>query len=175
MPIYTLGEKQPQFNAEKVFIAPSADIIGDVTLGTGANIWFGAVLRGDDNTITIGENSNIQDNVVVHVDARHPVCVGNNVTVGHRAMIHGCTLHDNTLIGIGATVLDGAIIGKNTLIGAHTLVGEGKEIPEGVLVLGAPARVVRPLTQEQIQYLALSARHYVEKAQMFKAGLSGSA
>jgi len=166
MPIYAIGDKQPVVD-EGVWLAPSADVMGDVRLAKGVSVWFNATIRGDDNTIRIGEDTNIQDGVVVHTDPRFPTTIGARVTVGHQAMIHGCTIHDNVLVGIGSTILDGAVIGKNTLIGAHSLIGNGKEIPEGVLVLGAPGKVVRQLSEEEIQFLELSARTYAEKSRMF--------
>lgn len=171
MPIYALGDKQPVLESDDIYVAPSADVMGDVRLAKGVNIWFNATLRGDDNTITVGEDTNIQDGAVVHVDVQFPTNIGRNVTIGHQAMVHGCTIGENALIGIGATVLDGAVIGKNTLIGAHTLIGNGKEIPEGVLVLGSPGKVVRELSEDQIKFLELSGRMYAQKGRMFREQL----
>ncbi|MFN3232060.1 MAG: gamma carbonic anhydrase family protein [Alphaproteobacteria bacterium] len=171
MPIYAIGEKTPVLESDDIFVAPSADVMGDVRLGSGVSIWFNATLRGDDGPISVGEDTNIQDGAVVHVDTRFPTNIGRNVTVGHQAMIHGCTIGDNALIGIGSTILDGAVIGKNTLIGAHTLIGNGKEIPEGVLVLGSPGKVVRELSEEQIKFLELSGRMYAQKGRMFREQL----
>lgn len=153
--------KNPNIN-EKTFIATSADIIGDVTLETGANIWYGAVLRGDTNKIYIGKNTNIQDNSVVHVDVDKPCTLGDGVTVGHRAIVHGCTVKNNVLVGMGAIILNGAEIGENTIIGAGSLVTQNKKIPSGVLCMGVPAKVVRELTEEEIDSIKKSAQHYVE-------------
>lgn len=168
MPLYALGDKAPQIESDDVFIAPSADLIGDVVVKKGANIWFNTTLRADDNTITIGVDSNIQDGVVMHVDPRFPCTVGDNVTVGHLATIHACTICDNTLIGMGATILDGATVGSHTLIGAHALVGAGKEIPEGVLVLGAPGKIVRDLTEEELAMVQNQGQFYAKKGQRFR-------
>ncbi|WP_138203060.1 gamma carbonic anhydrase family protein [Haloimpatiens lingqiaonensis] len=154
-------DKNPNIQDE-TFIAPSADIIGDVTIEEGANIWYGAVLRGDTNKIYIGRNTNIQDNSVVHVDVDKPCIIGDGVTVGHRAIIHGCIVKDNVLVGMGATILNGAEIGENTIIGAGSLVTQNKKIPSGVLCMGVPAKVVRELTEEEIEGIKKSAQHYVE-------------
>ena len=170
MPVYAIGDKAPQIDPD-TWVAPSADIMGDVILKKGANIWFNATLRGDDNTITIGEDTNIQDGAVCHADPRFPLTVGRNVTVGHQAMIHGCTIGDNSLIGIGSTVLDGAVIGANTLIGAHTLIGNGKVIPEGVLVLGAPGKVVRDLNEADLKLLEFSGKLYADRGRMYRETL----
>lgn len=153
---------------ESVFIAESADIIGDVTLSKNANIWYNVVIRGDEQPITIGENTNIQDGSVVHVGWDVPTVVGNNVTVGHKAIIHGCKIGDNTLIGMGSIILDGAEIGEFTLIGAGSLVPPGKKIPSGVLVMGSPAKVIRELTQAEKDSIIKSAVDYVENANHHK-------
>jgi carbonic anhydrase/acetyltransferase-like protein (isoleucine patch superfamily) len=161
--VYNLGNVTPQLpNDDEYWIAPSASVIGRVILKKNASIWFGAVLRGDNDPIVIGENSNVQDGSVLHTDDGVPLTLGANVTVGHQAMLHGCTVGDNSLIGIGAVVLNGAVIGRNCLIGARALITEGKVIPDNSLVMGAPGKVVRELTPEQIEHLAFSARHYVE-------------
>ena len=170
MPVYAIGDKTPQIDPN-TWIAPSADVMGDVVLKKGANIWFNATLRGDDNNITIGEDTNIQDGAVCHADPGFPLTVGRNVTVGHQAMIHGCTIGDNALIGIGATILDGAVIGENTLIGAHTLIGNGKHIPSGVLVLGSPGKVVRELSEKDLQLLELSGQAYAQKGRKYREQL----
>lgn len=142
---------------------------------TWSQVWFGATARGDTpEPITIGERTNIQDGAVLHSDPGSPLTIGNDVTVGHQAMLHGCTIGDNTLIGIGATVLNRSVIGRNCLIGAHSLVPEGKTIPDGSLVMGAPAKVVRELTEEQIASLAVSAAHYVDNADRFRTTLAGT-
>jgi carbonic anhydrase/acetyltransferase-like protein (isoleucine patch superfamily) len=142
-----------------------------VILKRNASVWFGAVLRGDNEPITVGENSNVQDGAVLHTDAGSPLVIGSNVTIGHQAMLHGCTVGDNSLIGIGAVVLNGARVGRNCLIGAKALIPEGKEIPDGSLVVGAPGRVLRPLSEAQIAFLAHSAEHYVQNWKRYAADL----
>jgi len=160
--------KKPEIH-NSCFVAHSADIIGDVTIGEGGSVWFGAVIRGDINSISIGKNSNIQDNCVVHANGDGtPTIVGENVTVGHSVILHGCDIGDNCIIGMGAIILDGAKIGKNTIIGAGALVPGNKEIPSGVLCLGSPAKVVRELTEEEIANFKITAEHYVEAAAEYK-------
>jgi carbonic anhydrase/acetyltransferase-like protein (isoleucine patch superfamily) len=154
------------------WVAPTGDVMGNVTLETGSSVWFGAVIRGDNDKITVGEGSNIQENSVLHTDPGFPLTIGKNCTIGHKAILHGCTIGENSLIGMGATVLNGVIIGKNCLIGAGALVTEGKVIPDGSLVVGAPARVVRELDAAAIQGLKGSAFHYQENMRRFKAGLT---
>jgi carbonic anhydrase/acetyltransferase-like protein (isoleucine patch superfamily) len=171
MAIYTLPPHQPNI-APSAWVADSAQVIGNVTLGAEANIWFGVVIRGDQpEAITVGARSNIQDGTVMHADEGKPLTVGEGVTVGHKVMLHGCTIGDNSLIGIGAVVLNGARIGKNCLVGAGALVTEGKEFPDGSMIIGSPAKVVRELTPEQIERLKWSAQHYVENARRFRDGL----
>ena len=153
------------------FIAPGAVVIGSVVLEPNASIWFNCVVRGDDDTITIGENSQLQDGCVVHVDPGVPVTIGKGVSVGHMAMLHGCEIGDGSLIGIKSVILNGARIGKNCLIGANTLVPEGKEIPEGSLVLGSPGRVVRQLSPEEIGNINSFADWYVKQFKRYQAGL----
>ncbi len=170
MTIYRLGNRSPDL-AEDVWIAPGAHVIGDVVLGQGASVWFGAVLRGDNERLDIGAMTNIQENAVLHTDMGFPLRIGAGCTVGHKAMLHGCWLGENTLIGMGATVLNGARIGANCLIGAGALVTEGKEIPDGSVVMGAPGRVVRALAPEEIARLRESARHYAANAARFRAEL----
>lgn len=143
------------------YISESVDIIGNVVIKENANIWFGTRIRGDMNSITIGENTNIQENSVIHVDSHCGTYIGNNVTIGHGAIIHGCTINDNVLVGMGSIILNEAIIGKNTIIGAGSLIPQGKEIPEGVLCLGSPAKVIRKLTEEEINKIQESADNYV--------------
>ena len=167
MTVYALGDYTPTYNPEQVFIAPSADVIGNVTLADGVNIWFGAVLRGDDNAINIGENTNIQDNAVVHLDTEFPCTIGSHVTVGHKAIVHGCTIGDNTLIGMGAIILDGARIGRNCLIGAGALVGMNKDIPDNSMVLGVPGKVVRELDPSNEEGQIGHAMGYVYKGRLF--------
>ena len=169
---YTLGDKTPKTPAEgEYWIAPSAVVIGDVILAKNASIWFGAVVRGDNDPITIGENTNIQDGSVLHSDPGVPLTIGRDVTVGHMAMVHSCTIGDNSLIGIGAVILSRARIGKNCLIGARALIPEGKEIPDNSLVVGAPGRVVRELSPEEIAGLSASAAHYVENWRRYRREL----
>ena len=166
MAIYELDGVAPQVHTQ-AWVAPSAQVMGQVSVGAGASIWFGTVVRGDTERITIGADSNIQDASVLHADAGQPLVIGERVTVGHQAMLHGCTVGDESLIGIGAIVLNGAKIGKNCLVGAGALVTEGKEFPDGSMILGSPAKVVRQLTPEQIEGLCQSAQHYKTNAQRF--------
>ncbi len=154
------------FQNEEVWVAPNATIIGDVCIKSKSSIWWGAVLRGDLDTIEIGECSNIQDNCVVHVDEGFPVIIEDFVTVGHGAVLHGCTIQRNSLIGINATILNSVVIGENCLIGSNTLVTEGKSIPPGSLVVGVPGRVVRSLSESEIRGLTQSAEHYVQLSEM---------
>lgn len=172
MNICRLGDKKPQLPAEgEYWIAPNAIVLGDVILKRNASVWFSAVVRGDNDPITIGENTNVQDGSVLHSDAGLPLTIGKDVTIGHMAMIHSCTIGDNSLIGIGAIVLSRAKIGKNSIVGAHSLVPEGKEYPDGVLVLGSPARVARELKPEEISFLTGSAEHYVQNWKRFARDL----
>jgi carbonic anhydrase/acetyltransferase-like protein (isoleucine patch superfamily) len=170
MALYQLDEHRPQVH-ETAWVADNAQVMGAVILARDASVWFGSTLRGDTETIEIGEGSNIQDSAVVHADHGLPVRVGRHVTVGHMVMLHGCTIGDESLIGIGAVVLNGAQIGRNCLVAAGSLVTEGKTFPDGSMIMGSPARVVRELTPEQIEGLRQSARHYVENARRFKNGL----
>lgn len=168
--IYDYGDRR--LEAEGVYyVAPSADVIGSVRLGNEASVWFGAVLRGDTEPIRIGRNSNIQDLSVLHADHGLPLTVGENVTVGHQVMLHGCTIGDNSLIGIQAVVLNGAKIGRNCIVGAGSIVTEGKEFPDNSLIIGAPAKVVRTLDDAAAAKLKQSAEHYVANAQRFAKGL----
>lgn len=169
--IYSLGDRQPEFRGDDYFVADGAVVIGSVILEQNASIWFNAVLRGDNDLITIGENSNIQDGSVLHTDGGIPLTVGKNVTVGQKVMLHGCTIGDNSLIGINAVVLNGAKIGKGCLIGANSLIPEGKEIPDGSLVMGSPGKVVKQLGPDQIKGLEMSAMHYVENFKRYKRDL----
>lgn len=170
MAIYQLDQHVPQIDAS-AWIANSADVMGAVSLAANTSVWFNAVIRGDTETISIGEGSNVQDLAVIHADNGMPVVVGKHVTVGHKVMLHGCTIGDESLIGIGAIVLNGVRIGKNCLVGAGSLVTEGKEFPDGSMILGSPAKVVRQLSPEQIEGLRASARHYIQNAQRYLAGL----
>ena len=170
MAIYELDGKQPQV-ASSAWVADSAQVMGGVTIAADASVWFGSVLRGDTETIEIGEGSNIQDGSVLHADHGKPLVVGKNVTVGHMVMLHGCTIGDESLIGIGAVVLNGAKIGKNCLVGAGSLVTEGKEFPDGSMILGSPAKVVKTLSPEQILGIRRIADHYIENAKRYQLGL----
>jgi len=170
MAVYQLDGHTPDI-AATAWVAESAQVIGAVTVQANASIWFGVTVRGDSEHITVGEGSNIQDGSVLHVDAGYPLQVGQRVTVGHMVMLHGCTIGDESLIGIGAVVRDGAKIGRHCVVGAGSLVTEGKEFPDGSLIMGTPAKVVRQLSPEQIEGLRQSAKHYVANAQRFRAGL----
>jgi carbonic anhydrase/acetyltransferase-like protein (isoleucine patch superfamily) len=158
--LYELGSNAPRSKTGEYFVAPTAAVIGRVTLGRHVSIWFGAVLRGDGNTIEIGDGSNIQDNAVVHIDHDAPANIGNDVTVGHAAVVHGCTIGDGSLIGIGATILSHAKIGRFCLVGAGALITERKEFPDRSLILGAPAKRVRDITDDEVEMLKQSAAHY---------------
>ncbi len=170
--IHTLGDRTPEFEGSGHFVADNATLIGTVRLRDQASVWFNCVLRGDCDWIDIGERSNIQDGSVLHTDPGLPLAVGKDVTVGHMAMLHGCTIGDESLIGIGATILNGAKIGRHTIVGAHALVTEGKEFPDGVMLLGAPARVARELTDEEKGMIGYSAKHYVQNAARFLDSLA---
>ncbi|MEM8627937.1 MAG: gamma carbonic anhydrase family protein [Pseudomonadota bacterium] len=173
MTVYALGDARVQFPSDgSAWVAPNAVVLGKVLLRANASVWFGAVLRGDNELIEIGENTNVQDNCVLHTDMGYPLVLGRNVTIGHMAMLHGCTVGDNALIGIGATVLNGAKIGENSIVGAHALVTEGKEIPPNSLVVGAPARVARPVTPKDAEMIAGIAKGYAGNAARFRAGLT---
>lgn len=172
MAIYELDGEAPELPEEgSYWIAPNAILIGKVRVRKGATIWFGAVLRGDNDWITLGENSNIQDNSVLHTDAGIKLDIGANVTVGHSVTLHGCTIGDNCLIGIGATLLNHSKVGANSIVGANALLPEGKEYPESSLILGVPARVARVLSADDAKLIPHAASHYVENAQRFARGL----
>lgn len=170
MSVFTLDGIAPDL-ADDVWIAPDAHVIGQVVLGQGASVWFGAVLRGDNEPITVGSGTNLQEGCILHTDIGHPLVVGRDCTIGHRVTLHGCTIGDETLVGMGATILNGAVIGRNCLIGAGALVTEDKEIPDGSLVVGAPGRVVRRLDDAEIARVRQSARNYRANAARFCAGL----
>ena len=170
MPLYAIGDQQPSVPAE-AWVAPSADLIGDVRLGHGVGIWFGAVIRADNTAILIGDRSNVQEGATLHSDPGAPLVVGSGCTIGHHAILHGCTIGDNVLVGMGAIVLNHAMIGDNCLIGAGALVTEGKSFPPGSLIVGAPARVARALTAEQIAGLRLSADSYVGRQRQYATDL----
>jgi carbonic anhydrase/acetyltransferase-like protein (isoleucine patch superfamily) len=167
---YTLGDKNVVAKGD-YWIADNAIVIGEVILENNANIWFNCVVRADNDVVTIGENSQLQDGVIVHVDPGHPLKLGKNVSVGHMAMLHGCTVGDGTLIGIKAVILNNAVIGRNCLIGANSLIAEGKKIPDGSLVMGSPGRVVRHLTEAEIRSIHETADNYWTRAQYYKKAL----
>lgn len=170
MTLYALVDARPEV-APEAWVAPDANVIGKVTLGPEASVWFGSTLRGDNEMITVGRGSNVQENCVFHTDMGYPLTVGEDCTIGHKVMLHGCTIGDNSLIGMGATVLNGAKIGKNCLIGAGALITENKVIPDGSLVMGVPGKVVRELDAQAIQRLTASAKHYAENAARFRRDL----
>jgi carbonic anhydrase/acetyltransferase-like protein (isoleucine patch superfamily) len=172
MTIYALEGAAPEFPGDDAWwVAPSAVLVGRVRLLKNASVWFGAVLRGDNDWIVVGENSNVQDNSVIHTDPGLPTTIGANVTVGHRVILHSTTVGDNSLIGMGSTLLNRSRIGRNCLVGANTLISEGKEIPDRSLVLGSPGRVVRQLSDDEVTMLTLSAGIYVKNYQRFRGSL----
>ncbi|HBB84203.1 MAG TPA: gamma carbonic anhydrase family protein [Sulfitobacter sp.] len=170
MTLYALADARPDVSPD-AWVAPDANVIGKVTLGPEASVWFGSTLRGDNEMITLGRGSNVQENCVFHTDMGYPLTVGEDCTIGHKVMLHGCTIGDNSLIGMGATVLNGAKIGKDCLIGAGALITENKVIPDGSLVMGVPGKVVRELDAQAIQRLTASAKHYAENAARFRRDL----
>lgn len=172
MPIYALDGREPDFaDRSSNWIAPDAVLIGDVSVGANVGIWFGAVIRGDNEPIVIGADTNVQEHTVMHTDIGFPLTVGVGCTIGHRAMLHGCTIGDNSLVGMGAIVLNGARIGRNSLVGAGALVTEGKEFPDNSLIVGTPAKAIRILDEAAVTRLRASAAHYVANGQRFNAGL----
>lgn len=170
MTLYALADIAPTIDPD-AWVAPDANVIGNVVLGAGSSVWFGCTLRGDNEVIHVGKGSNVQENCVFHTDPGCPLTIGENCTIGHKVMLHGCTIGDNSLIGMGATVLNGAKIGKNCLIGAGALITENKVIPDGSLVMGAPGKVVRELDAAAIAGLTASAQHYQENARRFRTDL----
>jgi carbonic anhydrase/acetyltransferase-like protein (isoleucine patch superfamily) len=168
---YRLDDRLPDVAAD-AWIAPDADVIGRVTLGPKSSVWFHAVLRGDQEPIEVGEGSNVQDFCMLHTDPGFPLRVGRNVTVGHHVVLHGCTVGDESLVGIGAVILNGATVGANCLVGARSLITEGKAIPDGSVVMGAPAKVVREVTEQDRASMALNTLHYVERARAYRTGLA---
>jgi carbonic anhydrase/acetyltransferase-like protein (isoleucine patch superfamily) len=172
MPVYAIGDTKPILPPEgEYWIAPNAEVMGNVKLEKNASVWFGAVLRGDNELITIGENSNVQDGSVLHTDPGSPLTIERDVTIGHMVMLHGCTIGAGSLVGIGSIILNGAKIGKGCLIGANSLIAENKEIPDYSMVLGSPGKIVRTLDKEIAEALRLSADHYVENWKKYRAGL----
>lgn len=173
MPIYELDGVRPEFPDDgRCWVAPDADVIGRVRLDRDASVWFGAVLRGDNELIHIGERSNVQDGSVFHTDMGYPLTIGSDCTIGHKAILHGCTIKRNSLVGMGATILNGAVIGENCIVGANALIAEGKVIPDNSLVVGMPGKVIRQLDAEAAEGITKSAAGYVRNWQRFKAGLS---
>jgi len=170
MAIYQIGEFAPQID-DTVFVADSASVIGKVHLAAHSSVWFDVTIRGDNELISIGENSNVQESAVLHTDMGYPMVIGKNVTIGHQAMLHGCTVDDGALIGIQAVVLNGARIGKNCLVGAGALVTEGKQFPDNSLIIGSPAKVARTLSEVEISHMHKNTANYVQRAQLFKTSL----
>ncbi|GGE42568.1 gamma carbonic anhydrase family protein [Actibacterium pelagium] len=172
MTLYALKNRAPILPEDRDFwVAPDANVIGEVLIESGVSVWFGATLRGDNEPITLGAGTNVQENCVFHTDMGYPLTIGHNCTIGHKAMLHGCTIGNQSLIGMGATVLNGAKIGNNCLIGAGALIPEGKVIPDGSLVMGMPGKVVRELDQNAIDGLFQSAKHYQDRMRLFRDGL----
>lgn len=168
--LYALNDKRPTLSS-RCFVAPSASVIGDVVINEDVSIWFNAVLRGDNDTITIGAGSNVQDGSVLHVDDAMPLTIGKRVTIGHKVMLHGCHIGDGSLIGMNAVVLNQAVIGKNCLIGANALVVEGMQIPDNSLVLGSPAKVIKPITDAALEMIRSGVQHYIDKIAVYNDGL----
>jgi carbonic anhydrase/acetyltransferase-like protein (isoleucine patch superfamily) len=169
--VYNLGDKRVSFKSDDYYIAGSAHVIGDVVIGIGASVWFNAVIRADTSTIILGDESNVQDGCVLHAEAWNRLVIGKGVTVGHLAMLHGCTIGDYSLIGINSVVLDEAVIGKNCLIGANALIKSKMVIPDGSVVMGSPAKIVREITETEIKIIEAGAKHYVENGRRFKVSL----
>jgi len=170
MALYQFEQNTPSVDAS-AYVADSADVIGNVRIEANASVWFNATIRGDNDRITIGANSNVQDGAMLHADPGYPLTLGSNVTIGHQVMLHGCTVEDGTLIGIQAVVLNGAVIGKNCLVGAGALVTEGKRFPDNSLILGSPAKVVRTLSPEDIARMQGAVKNYVDKIPLYKTSL----
>jgi len=170
MMIYTLHQRMPQIDPA-AWVADNATVVGTVRLAAGSSVWFGCVLRGDNDDLIVGENSNVQDNSVLHTDPGIKLTIGSNCTIGHQVMLHGCTIGDNTLVGIQSVVLNRAVIGRNSIVGAGSLVPEGKQFPDGVLLMGSPAKVVRELTPAEMQMLQMVSQVYVRNAQRYREQL----
>jgi carbonic anhydrase/acetyltransferase-like protein (isoleucine patch superfamily) len=171
MPIFSLGERRIEFRGDRHYIAHNATLAGSIALDTDVSIWFGVIIRADNDQVTIGERTNVQDGSVLHVDPGFPMKLGRNVTIGHKAMLHGCTVGEGTLIGINTVILNGARIGAGSLVGANSLVAEGKEIPPGVLAIGSPAKVVRDLKPEEQARILETAQGYVDRSKVFREAL----
>jgi carbonic anhydrase/acetyltransferase-like protein (isoleucine patch superfamily) len=171
MPTFSIGQRQPRFIGANHFIAHDATLVGDITLENDANVWFQVVIRGENDRIHIGEGCNVQDGSVLHVDPGYPLTLARHVSIGHKVMLHGCSIGEGTLVGINSVVMNGAKIGSGTLIGANTLIAEGKEIPDGVLVLGSPGKIVRELKAEERAFLLKIATGYVERSKLYKQQL----
>jgi len=171
MPLFSIDDKRVELLGERHYIAHDATLVGAITLETEANIWFQVVIRAENDTVRVGARSNIQDGSVLHVDPGFPLTLGRRVTIGHKVMLHGCTIGEGSLVGINSVVMNGARVGRGTLIGANTLIAEGKEIPDGVLVLGSPGKIVRELRAEERAALLKIADGYVERAQRYRTGL----
>ncbi len=169
--IYTLGTKTVKTDGDNYYIAEGATVIGDVTMATDASVWFGCTVRGDNDPIIIGRGTNVQDGCVLHADPGFPLTLGNDVSIGHMVMLHGCTIGDGTLVGIGSIILNGATIGKNCLIGANSMITEGKVIADNSVVMGSPGRVIRQATEKDLEMIARPAAHYVARFKQYKADL----
>jgi carbonic anhydrase/acetyltransferase-like protein (isoleucine patch superfamily) len=171
MPLFSIGERRVELRGEHHFIAPGASLIGSIVLEENVNVWFNVVIRADNDRVTIGEGCNIQDGSVLHVDPGYPMNLARRVTVGHKVMLHGCSVGEGALIGINSVVMNGARIGAHSLIGANTLIAEGKEIPEGVLVLGSPGKIVRELRQQEKDFLLQIAQGYIDRSRLYRDNL----
>jgi carbonic anhydrase/acetyltransferase-like protein (isoleucine patch superfamily) len=171
MPLFAIGERRVRLLGDHHYVAHDATLVGDITLHNEVSVWFQVVIRAENDRITIGEKCNIQDGSVLHVDPGYPMTLGNSVSIGHKVMLHGCTIGDGSLIGINSVIMNGARIGRGTLVGANTLIAEGKEIPDGVLVLGSPGKIVRELRPEERDHLLNVASGYVERSRFYKASL----
>ena len=171
MALYEVANKKPKLEGVGHFIAPNATLIGDVTLKANSSVWFNAVIRAENDSISIGANTNVQDGAVLHVDPGYPLTIADNVTIGHKVMLHGCTIGEGTLIGINAVVLNGAVIGKGCIIGANALITEGMQVPDGSMVLGSPGKIKKQLSEELQQALKQGAGNYVRNAQRFNQTL----
>ena len=172
MPVYAIDGKAPEFeDADTNWIAPDATLIGNITIGRNAGFWFGVVIRGDGEPITIGADTNVQEHTIMHTDPGFPLTIGKNCTIGHNVILHGCTIEEGALVGMGAIVMNGAKIGRNSIVGAGSVITEGKEFPERSLIIGSPARVIRTLDDAQVQKMGSAARFYVANGSRFKKGL----